>query len=301
LVKRIVLFLLVNVLVMTTVTLILSLLGVQPYLQRGGLDLSSLAIFCLVWGMAGSVISLLISRWTAKRMMGVKVISPDDRDPGAQALVQTVQRLAQGAGIPMPEVGVYQSDDINAFATGPSKSRSLVAVSSGLLRKMDRPEVEGVLGHEISHIANGDMVTMTLLQGVVNAFVMFLARVLAFAVAQAMRGNDRDSGGMSQGIFFICTMVFQIVFMVLGSMVVMAFSRWREFHADAGGAHLAGRESMIRALEALRRDSEAAVAARSAPSLATMQISAPGGFTRWFMSHPPLEERIERLRSATAV
>ena len=297
--KRIFLFLLVNLLVMTTITVVLSLLGVQPFLQRGGLDLQSLAIFCLVWGMGGAFISLLISRWMAKRMMGVKVIPPDTRDAGEQALVQTVQRLAQGAGIPMPEVGLYDSDDINAFATGPSKSRSLVAVSTGLLRKLDRPEVEGVLGHEITHIANGDMVTMTLLQGVVNAFVMFLARVLAYVVAQALRGNDRE-GGMSQGIYFVCVLVFQIVFMVLGSMVVMAFSRWREFRADAGGAHLAGRESMIRALQALQRDHEAVAQAKAPPALATMQISGRDGVMRFFMSHPPLEQRIERLRSATA-
>ena len=298
-VKRIFLFLAVNLLVMTTLTVVLSLLGVQPYLQRGGLDLGSLAVFCLVWGMGGAFLSLLISRWTAKRMMGVQVIAPDTRDAGAQALVQTVQRLAQGAGIPMPEVGVYESDDINAFATGPSKSRSLVAVSTGLLRKLDRPEVEGVLGHEITHIANGDMVTMTLLQGVVNAFVMFLARALAFVVAQAMRGDDRD-GGPSEAIYFVCVLVFQTVFMLLGSMVVMAFSRWREFRADAGGAHLAGRDSMIHALEALRRDQEAVASAHAPPSLATMQISAQGGVMRLFMSHPPLDERIERLRAAAA-
>jgi heat shock protein HtpX len=297
--KRIFLFILVNLLVMTTITVVLGLLGVQPFLQKGGLDLQSLAIFCLVWGMGGALISLLISRWVAKRMMGVKVIAPDTRDAGEQALVQTVQRLAQGAGIPMPEVGLYESDDINAFATGPSKSRSLVAVSTGLLRKLDRPEVEGVLGHEITHIANGDMVTMTLLQGVVNAFVMFLARVLAYVVAQALRGNDRE-GGMSQGIYFVCVLVFQIVFMVLGSMVVMAFSRWREFRADAGGAHLAGRESMIRALQALQRDHEALAQAKAPPALATMQISGRDGVMRFFMSHPPLEQRIERLRSATA-
>lgn len=298
-VKRIFLFLVVNLLVITTITVVLSLLGVQPYLQRGGLDLGSLAVFCLVWGMGGAFISLQISRWMAKRMMGVQVIASDTRDAGAQALVQTVQRLAQGAGIPMPEVGVYESDDVNAFATGPSRSRSLVAVSTGLLRKLDRPEVEGVLGHEITHIANGDMVTMALLQGVVNAFVMFLARVLAFAVAQAVRGNDRDSGA-SGGIYFVCVLVFQLVFMLLGSMVVMGFSRWREFRADAGGAHLAGREPMIHALEALRRDQQAVTQAQTPPALATMQISAAGGVMRLFMSHPPLEERIERLQSLAA-
>jgi len=301
-IKRIFLFLLVNVLVMTTITVVLSLLGVQPYLQKGGLDLPSLAVFCLVWGMGGAFISLLISRWMAKRAMGVQLIAADSRDPGEQALLQTVQRLAQGASIPMPEVGVYESDDINAFATGPSKSRSLVAVSSGLLRKMDRPEVEGVLGHEITHIANGDMVTMTLLQGVVNAFVMFLARALAFVVAQAMRGNnDREGGGMSQGLYFVCVIVFQLVFMVLGSLVVMAFSRWREFRADNGGAHLAGRDSMIRALQALQREHETVPQGQgeAQPALATLQISARDGVMRLFASHPPLEERIQRLQSTT--
>jgi len=292
--KRIFLFLLVNILVMTTITVVLSLLGVQPYLQQNGLDLVSLAIFCLVWGMGGAFISLALSRWMAKRMMGVQVIDPDTRGPGAQALVQTVQGLAHGAGIPMPEVGVYESDDINAFATGPTKSRSLVAVSTGLLRKLGRPEVEGVLAHEVSHIANGDMVTMTLLQGVVNAFAMFLARVVAFAVARAMARDDGE--GISHGIYFVCTLVFQIVFMILGMMVVMAFSRWREFRADAGGARLAGRENMARALEALRRDVDA-LQPQESPAMATLQISARDGVMRFFASHPPLEERIQRLRT----
>lgn len=298
-IKRIFLFLIVNLLVMTTITVVLSLLGAGPFLQENGLNLGTLAIFCLVWGMAGAIISLLLSRWTAKRMMGVRVIPSDTRDAGAQALVQTVQRLAQGANLPMPEVGIYESDDINAFATGPTRSRSLIAVSTGLLRKLDRPEVEGVLGHELTHVANGDMVTMTLLQGVVNAFVMFLARLVAFFVTQALRANDRE-GGASQATYFVCVLAFQTVFMLLGSMVVMAFSRWREFRADAGGAHLAGRESMIHALEALQRDQEAVAQARPAPSLATMQISAKTGVMRLFMSHPPLSERIERLRSLTA-
>lgn len=296
--KRIFLFLLVNILVMTTITVVLGLLGVQPYLQANNLDLTSLAIFCLVWGMAGSFISLAISRWSAKRLMGVQVIPPDTRDPNGQALVQTVHRLAQAAGIPNPEVGFYESDDINAFATGPTKARSLVAVSTGLWRKMDRAEIEGVLGHEISHIANGDMVTMTLLQGVVNAFVMFLARVLAFVVAQAFRRDDNE--GISTGLYFVCTLVFQIVFMIFGTMVIMAFSRWREFRADAGSATIAGRENMVRALQALQRDSEALAGAHTSPSVATLQISSKDGFMSLFMSHPPLEERIARLRGASA-
>jgi heat shock protein HtpX len=193
----------------------------------------------------------------------------------------------------MPQVGVYDSPDVNAFATGPTKKRSLVAVSTGLLRKMDRDEVEGVLGHEISHIANGDMVTMTLLQGVVNAFVMFLARVLAFAIVQALRRDDSE--GMSYGIYFAVQIVLEIVLMFLGMIVVASFSRFREFRADKGGAHLAGREKMIRALEKLRRDVEAVQENRQ-PALQTLQISSRSGMMRLFSTHPPLEDRIARLQ-----
>ena len=298
-VKRIFLFMAVNVLVVLTISVLLSVLGIQPYLRANGIDYGSLAAFCLVWGMGGAFISLALSKVMAKWSMGVQIIDPNTNDPTLRALVRAVDRLAQSAGIPMPEVGIYESPEVNAFATGPTKRSSLVAVSTGLLQRMDQPEVEGVLSHEVAHIANGDMVTMTLLQGVVNAFVMFLARALAFVVAQAMRGDDRD-GGPSEAIYFVCVLVFQTVFMLLGSMVVMAFSRWREFRADAGGAHLAGRDSMIHALEALRRDQEAVATASTSPSLATMQISAQGGVMRLFMSHPPLDERIERLRAAAA-
>ena len=298
-VKRIFLFMAVNVLVVLTISVLLSVLGIQPYLRANGIDYGSLAAFCLVWGMGGAFISLALSKVMAKWSMGVQIIDPNTNDPTLRALVRAVDRLSQSAGIPMPEVGIYESPEVNAFATGPTKRSSLVAVSTGLLQRMDQPEVEGVLSHEVAHIANGDMVTMTLLQGVVNAFVMFLARALAFVAAQAMRGDDRD-GGPSEAIYFVCVLVFQTVFMLLGSMVVMGFSRWREFRADAGGAHLAGRDSMIHALEALRRDQEAVASAHAPPSLATLQISAQGGVMRLFMSHPPLDERIERLRSAAA-
>lgn len=293
--KRVVLFLAVNVLVVLTISVIMSVLGVRPYLSQQGIDYQSLLIFCLIWGMGGSFISLGLSRIMAKRMMGVQVLSPDSREPHEQELLNTVRRLAQGAGIPMPEVGVYESDDLNAFATGPSKSRSLVAVSSGLLHRMDRNQVDGVLGHEISHIANGDMVTMTLLQGVVNAFVMFLARVIAWGVAQATRRDDDE--GISYGIFYAVQFVLEIVFMVLGSMVVAAFSRYREFRADAGGASLAGRESMIQALQALQRNTQ--IEQDEAPaSIAAFRIYNGQGIARFFASHPPLEERISRLRAA---
>jgi len=294
--KRIVLFLAVNFLVVITISVLLQVLGIQPYLRANGIDYGSLMAFCLVWGMGGAFISLLLSKVMAKMAMGVQTIDPSTTDPAGQQLLQTVARLAQGAGIPMPEVGVYASDDLNAFATGPSKHAALVAVSSGLLRRMDRTEVEGVLGHEITHVANGDMVTMTLLQGVVNAFVMFFARVVAWAVASSMRRNDDEE--VSYGLVFVVQIVLEIVFMILGSIVVAWFSRWREFRADAGGARLAGRDNMVRALEALRRDVENVP--QAAPALAAFRISDASSFARLFASHPPLEERIERLRGMAA-
>ncbi len=234
--KRIGLFLIVNILVMITISTILSFLGIGNYLGPNGLDITSLAVFCLIWGMVGSLISLSLSRFMAKKMMGVQVIPPDVQDPQLRELVHTVHQLAQAARLPaMPEVGIYDSPEINAFATGPSKKRSLVAVSSGLLQRMDDNQVKGVLAHEVAHIANGDMVTMTLIQGVVNAFVMFAARIIAFALTST-RNSDDESPAVNNGMFFIVTFVLEMIFMVLGSMVVAWFSRQREFRADAGGA-----------------------------------------------------------------
>lgn len=294
--KRLGLFLLVNLLVMTTVTLVLGLLGVGNYLPHGGL--ASLAAFCLVWGMVGSFISLALSRLMAKWMMGVQLIPADTSDPVLRNLVDTVQGLARAADLPtMPEVGIYDSPEVNAFATGPTKSRALVAVSTGLLQNMGRREVEGVLGHEIAHIANGDMVTMALIQGVVNAFAMFLARVLAFVISQALRSRDNDRGG--GWIEWILVMVLQNVFMLLGFIVVAWFSRQREYRADAGGARFAGRPSMIGALQALERlhDPEiAAAAAQQAPAFQSLKISGKtGGLASLFATHPPIQERIARL------
>ena len=298
--KRIVLFLAVNFLVIVTISILLRVLGVQPYLTAKGIDYWSLMIFCLVWGMGGAFISLGLSRIMAKWVMGVQVIDPQTTNPQGQALVQAVSRLTRSAGIPMPEVGVYQSPDINAFATGPMKSRSLVAVSSGLLDRMDRAEVEGVLGHEITHIANGDMVTMTLLQGVVNAFAMFLSRVIAWAIVLGRRSDDDERAGAgSFYMVYLIQMVIEMVLLLLGSLLVMAFSRWREFRADAGSARIGGRENMIRALKALQRD--VGIAQQTAqPAVQTLRISSPGGFGRLFMSHPPLEERITRLEQMAA-
>ncbi|HLK10725.1 MAG TPA: protease HtpX [Candidatus Binatia bacterium] len=295
--KRIVLFLLVNFLVVLTVSILLDAFGVRPYLTRQGIDYRALLAFCLVWGMSGALVSLALSRVMAKAMMGVRVIDPSTPDPGAQGLLNIVGRLAHGAGLPMPQVGVYDSDDLNAFATGPSRSRALVAVSSGLLRRMDRAEIEGVLGHELTHVANGDMVTMTLLQGVVNAFVMFLSRVLAWAIASSLRRNDDEAP--SFGIVIAVQLLLEVVFMILGSMVVAWFSRQREFRADAGGARLAGRQSMIGALTALARNLEAGPPAEPAhPAFAALAISSSSRFVRLFATHPPLEERIARLRAA---
>ncbi|MBK8596051.1 MAG: protease HtpX [Holophagales bacterium] len=296
--KRVFLFVAVNVLVVATISIVLSVLGVRPYLTARGLNLPALAVFCLVWGFGGAFISLALSRVMAKWGMGVKLVDPNTPDVGAQELVSTVHRLAQAAGLrTMPQVGVYDSDEVNAFATGPTKNRSLVAVSTGLLRRLRRDEVEGVLGHEIAHVANGDMVTMTLVQGVVNAFTMFLARVLAFFVAQLFR-RDEEDGGISHVVYFVATLVFDIAFSILGSVVVAWFSRLREFRADAGGAGLAGRDRMVAALEALQRTYGVVDPGDRQAAVQTLKISGhPTGLMRFFSTHPPLEVRIARLKA----
>lgn len=300
--KRVFLLLAVNILVMVTITVILGVLRVGHYFPQGGL--AGLAVVCLVWGFAGAFISLAISRLMAKWMMGVRVIPPDTADPELRQLVEMVHGLARGAGLPLPEVGIYESDEVNAFATGPSRSRALVAVSSGLLRRMGSAEVEGVLGHEVTHIANGDMVTMTLIQGVINSFVLFLSRVLAFAISQALRSRDDREGGSYGVLQYLLVIVFQIVLSILGSLVVCWFSRWREFRADAGGARLAGRQNMINALRALQRLYEPEVVAAEAnrhQAFQSLKISGPPrGVLALFASHPPLEERIARLEQGPA-
>jgi heat shock protein HtpX len=292
--KRVFLFLVTNLAVLVVLSAVVRLLGVESYLtQRGiGVDLPSLLIFCAVFGMGGAFISLLLSKWMAMRMVGGQVI----REPRGQAeqwLLETVRQQAQAAGIGMPEVAVYQDPTPNAFATGARKDKALVAVSTGLLQRMKADEVQAVLGHEISHVANGDMVTLTLIQGVVNTFVMFLARLVGGFVDRALFRSDDDRG---PGIgYFVSVIALEIVFGILASTIVMWFSRQREFRADAGGARLAGREKMISALERL-----AAAPAQPLPG----QLQAFGiqsgqitGWKRLFLSHPPLEERIARLRS----
>lgn len=296
--KRVVLFFALNMLVVLTISVILSVLNVKPYLTQHGLDFTSLMIFCLIWGMGGAFISLGLSRMMAKWLMGVHIIDPETNNPEQRRLLQTVYRLSEAANLPkMPEVGMYDSPELNAFATGPSRRRSLVAVSSGLLNRMSQEELDGVIGHEVAHIANGDMVTMTLLQGVVNAFVMFLARILAYAASGLGQSRSRSSQGSLMS-FRIFTFIFEIIFMALGMMVIAVYSRFREFRADRGGAQLAGKHQMISALEALKKTATIHDTAHEKPAFQTMKIShrPRTGFLSLFATHPPLDERIERLR-----
>lgn len=294
-VKRFGWFIVTNLLVIVTITIITSALGLNRYATAQGLDYGKLLMFCLVWGMVGSFFSLAISRIAAKWMMGVKLIDPNAAHGENRELLQTVYALAQKAGLKkMPEVGVYDSPELNAFATGPTKNRALVAVSTGLLHRMSKSEVEGVLAHEVAHVANGDMVTMTLVQGVVNAFVMFFARIIAFAVGQSVREENRPM------VELIVTIVLQLLLGVLGVMVVAYFSRLREYRADAGGARLAGRGKMVAALDRLRSGLDSMDDAHSPKSIAAFKISGrPSGFLQLFSTHPPLEDRIARLQSAS--
>lgn len=296
--KRIFLFALVNVAIVVMVSLILNLLGISGTRTAQGLSQGNLIVFCLVWGMVASFISLLLSKKIAVWTMGVQIV-PAHAGGAEGELVRLVHNLAKGAGLgKMPDVGIYPSYEVNAFATGPTRNNSLVAVSQGLLQRMDRDEVEGVLAHEVAHIANGDMVTMTLIQGVVNAFVMYFARIAAYGVSQMMRGNDeREGEGMGHFAYMMTVMAFELIFGLLGSMVVAGFSRYREYRADAGGARLAGRNKMIAALQRLRSSLPGEADEQRSGALAALQISRPQSkFAALFSTHPPLEERIERLR-----
>lgn len=287
--KRIFLFVLTNLAIVVTLSIVLSVLGIAGYYTPTGIDYGALMVFCLVWGMGGAFISLAISRWVAKRAMGVQLVSGSE-GPAEAWLHATVQRLTQQAGLPMAEVGIYDSPEVNAFATGPSRSRALVAVSSGLMRAMRREEIEGVLAHEVAHIQNGDMVTMTLIQGVVNAFVLFASRAIAGVVRNMV--DERNAYMVS----LLVTIVLDIAFGLLGAMIVAWFSRAREFRADAGGASLAGRGNMIAALRRLSQTH--LLVDESNDALATLKIN--GSERRWMMlfsTHPPLEQRIRALES----
>ncbi|WP_138516805.1 protease HtpX [Limnobacter alexandrii] len=287
--KRIVLFLATNVAIMVVLGITVHVLGLNQFMAGGQLNLTMLLAFSAVLGFGGSFISLLISKKVAKWSTGAQVIETP-RNPTEQWLVSTVQRFADKAGIPMPEVAIYEGAP-NAFATGPSKSNSLVAVSTGLLQSMSREEAEAVLAHEVAHIANGDMVTLTLIQGVVNTFVFFLARVVGFMVDQFLRKDDSESSGTGMG-YFITVIVMEITLGILASIIVMYFSRQREFRADSGAAWLMGnKQPMISALKRL-----GGMQAGELPSnMAASGISGKGGVMALFSSHPPIEQRIEAL------
>lgn len=290
--KRIGLFLLTNIAILAVLSVVLNLLGIDSVLAENGvdLDLQALLIFSAVIGMTGSFISLAMSKWSAKRMTGAKVIT-QPANKTQRWLLQTVERQAAQAGIGMPEVAIYDSPDVNAFATGMSKNNALVAVSSGLIENMKMDEAEAVLAHEVSHVANGDMVTLALIQGVVNTFVIFASRVVGHIIDRVVLKNERGHGIG----FFVSSLIAQVVFGFLASAIVMYFSRVREFKADAGAAELAGSEKMIAALQRLQ--------AIHQPSRLPEQMAAFGinggfaeGFKKLFLSHPPLEERIAALR-----
>jgi heat shock protein HtpX len=292
--KRIFLFLATNIAIILVLSIVLRILGVDRILDQSGtgLDYGNLLVFAAIFGFGGSFISLAISKWMAKRMTGAKVIT-SPRNQAEAWLVETVKGQASRAGIGMPEVAIFESDAPNAFATGASRNNSLVAVSSGLLRNMNQNEVEAVLAHEISHVANGDMVTLTLIQGVVNTFVIFISRIVGHFVDRVILKNEEGHGIG----FFLSTIVAQIVFGILASIVVLWFSRKREYRADAGGAKLAGREKMISALEKLKRSTQEPLPEQMS-SFGISGKAGGHGLKELFMSHPPLDDRIAALKSA---
>jgi heat shock protein HtpX len=289
-VKRILLFLATNIAVLAVLSVSMRLLGIDQYLASTGQDMGGLLVFAAILGFGGSLISLAMSKFIAKRSTGARVITEPANAQEAW-LVATVRRQATQAGIGMPEVAIFDSPEVNAFATGARRDSALVAVSTGLLRQMKQNEVEAVLGHEISHVANGDMVTLTLIQGVVNTFVIFLSRIIGRFVDQVIFRSERGHGPG----FFITVMVAQLVLGVLASIIVAWFSRQREFRADAGGAKLAGRQNMVAALEGLQRAHEPAALPDGMQALGIS--GAPARFGRLFMTHPPLPERIAALRT----
>lgn len=289
--KRVLLFLVTNLAIVLTLSISMRLLGVEPYLTERGLNLNALLIFAAVMGFGGAFISLMLSKWAAKRSVNARVVT----QPGTEIerwLLATVERQARMAGIKRPELAIYDSDEVNAFATGMSRNAALVAVSTGLLNSMTRAETEAVLGHEVSHIANGDMVTLTLIQGVVNTCVIFLSRIIGHTVDRVIFRNEQGQGPA----FFITLIVSELLLGILASIVVLRFSRQREFRADAGGARLAGHRAMIDALRRLARLHPQPLPEK----MAAFGISGRGGIglRRLFMTHPPIEERIALLEAA---
>jgi heat shock protein HtpX len=291
--KRILLFVLTNLAVILVLSVVLRITGLDQWLALHGQSYGGLLVFATVFGFGGAFVSLAISKWSAKRMMGVQVIEQPQNAEEAW-LVNTVGQLAQQAGIGKPEVGIFESPQPNAFATGARRDAALVAVSTGLLRGMNRAQVEAVLGHEITHVANGDMVTLTLIQGVVNTFVIFLSRVVGSIVDRATSRDGEGRGGIG---YFVTVMVAQLVLGFLASMIVAWFSRKREFRADAGGAKLAGTPNMIGALQSLQSAHDSGLPAQMVAS--GINGGEPAGWQRLFMSHPPIPERIAALQNAT--
>lgn len=292
--SRIVLFVLTNVAVLALLTIIFQVFGLERYLYQQGIQFNywSMLIFASIFGFGGALISLMMSKWSAIHLMGAQVVQQPSTS-AEQWLVQTVQRQAQAAGIPMPEVAIFQSADVNAFATGPSKANSLVAVSTGLLQQMNQDEAEAVLAHEVSHIANGDMVTMTLLQGVVNTFVIIFARIIGLLIDRLLQGGRQSEQHHGPGMgYMLGSIVAQMVLGIFATMITMWFSRHREFRADAGSARIAGAHKMIAALQRLKSIHE--------PTQLPAQLAAfgiHGGLAGLFRSHPPLDERIAALQS----
>ena len=289
--RRIFLFLVTNLAVLALLTLVIFIIQSVFGVRLTGGGLGGLLVFAAVCGFGGALISLALSKWTAKRMMGVRVITTPQSDLEGW-LIATIKRLADQVHIGMPEVGIFDAAEMNAFATGARRNAALVAVSTGLLRGMSRPQIEAVLGHEISHVANGDMVTLALLQGVLNTFVIFLARIIGSIVDRALFRNDRQESGIG---FFLTTLAAQIVLGIFASMIVSWYSRRREYRADRGGANLAGTGKMIEALEVLKRSQGEPMP----PQMQAFGINtgSTGGFMRLFMTHPPLDERIAALQS----
>ena len=300
--KRIFFFAIVNILIIVTISIVLSIFGLNTYITAYGISYEQLAIFSLVWGMGGAFISLAISRLMAKWMMGVKLVPTETRDPNKRHLIDAVYRFARKSGIAkMPEVGIYDSPEVNAFATGPTKNRSLVAVSSGLLDRMNTSEVEGVISHEVAHIANGDMVTMTLVQGIINAFVIFFSRIIAFFISSLVDERYRFI------VHFLAIIVFQILFAFLGMFVVAWFSRHREFRADSGGAMLGGKLNMLAALRKLEflnpRTAATANGNSIQSSFNTLKISSlkserAASLASLLSTHPPIATRIKTLEQS---
>jgi heat shock protein HtpX len=287
--KRIFLFLLTNLAVVLVLSVVARLTGLDTWLAVHGQSYFGLLVFAALFGFGGSFISLLMSKTLAKRAMGVQVIDPQTQDPTGRWLLSVVEHHARTVGVGMPEVGIFQQPDPNAFATGWNRNSALVAVSSGLLQSMGRDQVEAVLGHEMTHVANGDMVTLALIQGVVNTFVIFLSRVVAGLIS-------RSENGRGGGAYFITVIVLQLVFGILANLIVMWFSRRREFRADFGGAQLAGKSRMIAALEGLKRVHEPLPSQQFA-AFGIAEGPVASGLKRLFMSHPPLDERIAALQA----